>query len=459
MTQCPKFETRPSLFRVSDLGLDSNFSSGLSLRAEGGYRVSDLAGLCALWLFFFPFECSAQSTAALPLDGWYRTGRYMPVRIEAPATITVTANGAVPTEWHSSSTASAIIPILMFATDVRQLRIDGSPLPGDPPLRPLSSHQQLVAVAGSGDRLATKLFPGESIVTVHLDPLDPLPGAELAWQTLDALIVDGPWPGAFDVRKLPGLLAGGTEIAVRSTDRPDDALPWESIDGGWVLRPPIAGPLGCDGSDAAYLPWSAWHPDLPFSVRLQVVLAGVLFSLAVLACLLLPRAFSLPAIAAATLCAIIAIGYWQSRSPKIFRAQGNVVVEGQPLHQTDRWQFLTSRQSAVGEMDCTGESWPVFADSSQPVHLNMCLNWNGGAGRFTFQLPAEGKLAFILRSIRPGQPHSPPIAPGDQESPMAGIARALYLQNREKADVESGQKWNADDPAPTWPTVHVRGGY
>jgi hypothetical protein len=411
-----------------------------------------------LWFILFPSPSAAQFAGALPLEGWYRTGRYMPVRVEPSAAVTITADGAVPSRWHQSSGAPVIVPLLIFANDAGHLRIDGSPLPGDPPLRPLSSHQQLVAVAGGGDRLAAKLFPGETIVTLHVDPLDPLPGAELAWQMLDALIVDGPWPGSFDVRKLPGLLAGGTEVAVHSPDRPDDGLPWESIDGGWVLRPGIAGPLGCDGSDAAYLPWSAWHPDLPAAVRVQIVLAGILFSVAVLACLLLPRRYSKAAIAAFTTCAVIAIGYWQSQTPKLFRARGDVVFEGQALGQTDRWQFLTSRQSVAGEIECSGESWPVFADPSQGALLNMCLDWNGGGGRFTFQLPSQGKLAFFSRTIRPLPLTPPASASGDEESPMAGIARALYLQNHEKADVETGQKWNADDPAPTWPTVHVRAG-
>ena len=188
--------------------------------------------LCALW---FLLLCSAsisfaQSSSTLPLDGWYRTGRYMPVRIAhaelaAASTITkVIADGAVPLECDASGNTSTIAPLLIFANDAGRLRIDGSPLPGDPPLCPLSFHQQLVAVAGSGDRLAAKLFPGDSIVTIHLDPLDPLPGPELAWQTLDALILDGPWPGSFDVHKLPALLAGGTEIAVRMRDRPDRSV-------------------------------------------------------------------------------------------------------------------------------------------------------------------------------------------------------------------------------------------
>jgi hypothetical protein len=448
MIQCPKFKIKRPAFRAWDLGFDSDF----------GFRISDLAGLCALCLFLFPFPSAAQSTAILPLEGWYRTGRYMPVRIDLPGPVTISADGAVPSQFHSSSSsASAIVPLLIFATEARQLRIDGSPLPGDPPLRPLSSHQQLVAVAGTGDRLAAKMFPGESILTIHVDPLDPLPGPELAWQTLDALIVDGPWPGSFDSRKLPGLLAGGTEVALHSPNRPDDALPWEPIDGGWVLRPSIAGPLGCDGSDAAYLPWSAWHPDLPAAVRFQVVLAGVLFSLAVLACLLLPRRFLIHAVAAATICAIVAIECWQSRTPKLFLAQGSVMIEGQPLLQTDRWQFLTSRQSTAGEIECTGECWPVFAESSQPTESSICLSWNGAEGRFTFRLPAQGKFAFFSKALRP-QPISPVASgSGDQESPMAGLGRALYLQNHEKLDVEPGQKWNADDPAPTWPTVHVRG--
>ena len=213
--------------------------------------------------------------------------------------------------------------------------------------------------------------------------------------------------------------------------------------------------MGCDGTDAAYVPWAAWHPDLPGPVRLQVVLAGVLFSLSALACLLLPRILSLPAIAIAVFVAIIAIGWWQFRSPQSFLAQGSVIVEDAKLRQTDRWQFITSRQSASSQFDCAGETWPIFADSSQALRENMALNWKDGTGRFTFRLPPDGKLAFVSRTIHPQSAKSPVIASANTQSPMADIARSLYMRDHEQQIIEPGGNWTTTDASPTWAAVHL----
>jgi hypothetical protein len=405
----------------------------------------------------------AQSIGSLPLEGWYRAGRYMPVRVEGNGPsgnwlTAITADGAVPVEWEGGTGASAIVPLLTFTNTVGPLRLDGSPLTGASPLRALSSHQQLVAVAGTGDRLAQKLFPGESIVSVHVDPLDPLPGPAIAWQTLDALIVDGPWPRGLNLLKVPGLLAGGTEIAVRGADRPGGGLPWEQIDGGWVLRPAIAGPMGCDGNEAAYEPWGAWHPDLPGRVRGRVVLAGVLFSVAVLGCLLLPRKWSCVAIGMVMAFAMIAIGFWRSGMPRWSVAQGILVVEQSSAVQEDRWRFVTARQATRCGFEVEGAAWPVFADSMQPVQLGMTLKWKDGAGRFEFKLPAEGRLAFVSRAIHPQATPAPSGSSDEADTPMAGIARTLYVTDHERMSVENGSAWNAMDDSPTWAGVRVQVG-
>lgn len=386
----------------------------------------------------------------------------MPVRVAGttPASdSTIAADGAVPTQFESTASTATIVPLLIFGTDVNELSVDNVSITPPPALRPLASHQQLVAVAGGGDRLAAKMFPGESIVTIHVDPLDPLPGPPLAWQTLDALIVDGPWPGSFDVHKLPALLAGGTEVAVHSQDRPADLLPWESIDGGWVLRPLIAGPMGCDGNEQAYVPTLGWHPDLPGPVRVRVILAGVLFSLAVLACLLLPSRFMLTGIMLATVLALITIGAWQENSAVICCARGSIALDAKALLQSDRWQFIAARQSTGATCDCIGETWPVFADPSQAKSVNVALHWNGDAGRFSFDLPANGKLAFVSRMLQPQSAASTAGTAIQPDSPMADLARALYLHGREQITQEPAPPWNADDTAPVWPAVQIAPNY
>jgi hypothetical protein len=405
----------------------------------------------------------AQSSGSLPLEGWYRAGRYMPVRLDGnglsgAGVKTIAADGAVPVECEGSG-GSEIVPLLIFTSTAGPLRIESSSVADAPPLRALSSHQQLVAVAGTGDRLAEKLFPGESIVTVHVDPLNPLPGPAIAWQTLDALIVDGPWPAGLDLGKVPALLAGGTQIAVQSVNRPQGALPWEAIDGGWVLRPAIAGPMGCDGNDAAYESWGAWHPDLPGKVRGRVVLAGLLFSLIALGCFLLPAKWVTPAIVIAVAGAMICIAWWRSSFPGAFVARGSVIVAGSAIEQEDRWQFVTVPQPATRAMDCGGEMWPVFADASQAGQVGMTLKWEDGAGRFDFALPMNGRLAFMSRTL-----HSAPTPPATEESaqaqtqtqtPMSAIARDIYQRAHERVTVERAAGWDATADSPEWAGVRI----
>jgi hypothetical protein len=445
----PKIPNQPPA--ISGLGFDSDF----------GFRISDLATILVALLSISVVaqsSCFAQAAPALPLEGWYRTGRYMPVRLNRGQS-KITASGAVSTDRDAIETTPTIVPVLIFTSNVSDLRIDGSPPNGAASLRPLSSRQQLVAVAGSGDRLAAKLFPGESIVTVHVDPLDPLPGPELAWQTLDALILDAPWPGSFDPHKIPNLLAGGTEIAVRSLDRPDNTLPWEAIDGGWVLRPFIAGPIGCDGNLEAYSPVSGWHPDLPESTRLQTVVVAVLFSIAILACLLLPATWRLTAMGIATAAAALAVDGWRTHSPALFTGTGSVIIHSAPVLQSDHWEFIAARNAATGTCDFTTETWPIFADPSQALASNISLQWKGTAGQLKFDLPPDGKLAFVSRTLQPPSASAtttPTIGqPVLTETPMTAIARALYLHPHDQETTEAGDPWDATAPAPSWPTAHA----
>ena len=404
--------------------------------------------LCALCFLFSP-ACFGQINA-LPLEGWYRPGRYIPVRVPT-GTARISADGAVPTELYSTA-SSAIVPLLTCSSGVARLKIDDS-RPLDAQLRPLSSHQQIVAVAGGADQLARKLFPGETIVTIHVDPLDPLPGPALAWQSLDTLIIDGPWPGGLDLKKLPQLLAGGTQIAVTSPNRPDPILPWESIDGGWVLRPPIVGPEGCDGNDAVYAPLAAWHPDLSAASRSRIVLAGVLFSLATMTGLLVPRRFALPFCAVLTGVMVAAIGLWRGGSPAAFRAQGTVIVG----RQTDRWQFIAAGQAVSTKyetvQETAQETWPIFADAQQANRSGVMLHWTDDSTRFTFALPQDGMLAFVSRSIE--SPEETPALSAQVQSPMTAIARSLYSRGKEQITVYPGEAWEPNASAPIWPAVRV----
>ncbi len=401
----------------------------------------------------------AQTKVTLPLEGWYRIGRYVPMRVEGAEGqhVAMCATGAVPTILDSPSASSFIAPLLTYGNLGSGLTLNGRSIATVPPLRPLASHQQLVLVAGDGgDRLAKHLFPGESIVSLHVSPDSPLPGPPVAWQSVDAVIITTAWPAGINTRAIPALLAGGMQIAVASATQPDMIFPWESIEGGWVLRPPIAGPLGCDGSDDAYLPAAGWHPDLPASVRMQVVLAGGLIAMAFIAARMLPSRATMPAMAVVTTGACVAIALWQSHQSVLFEARGDVKVESQSILQTDHWRFFAARAPASGECDCSGITWPICANTTQPGTQNVTLHWEEDRGWFTFSLPTDGRIALLTRDMLPREANGESTGGRSFDSPMAGLARSLYRHGRESISLEGGSGWSADASGPVWATARVK---
>jgi hypothetical protein len=222
------------------------------------------------------------------------------------------------------------------------------------------------------------LFPNAKVFPVLLDQTDPLRDGPTAYQTLDAIIIDDPWPGGLRVAALPDLLAGGTVVAVRTRERPDSVLPWEPLADGWVLRPHLAGPMGCDGDESGYAPASSWHPDWPARLRQQVLFAGVLFSLAAGACLLLRGRRAVAALIAISILTSAVVLVWHRHHPAVFEATGSIIVDAPPWLQRDLWTYITAAEPATARIACDGITWPIFADPSQSLRLHV--SWRRGRG-------------------------------------------------------------------------------
>src|SRR5690348_13227570 len=81
----------------------------------------------------------ADVSVSLPLQGYFRPGRYMPVHVQSRgegAPLVLAADGAVPTEYRPSGNADLVIPWLVISDSPRDVRWPGGGN-ANVPLRPL----------------------------------------------------------------------------------------------------------------------------------------------------------------------------------------------------------------------------------------------------------------------------------------------------------------------------------
>ena len=164
---------------------------------------------------------------SLPLDGYFRPGAYMPViRRAGPSLIRA---DVVTTQ----SISDGVVPVFVFSALTDHVECGDTKLS----LHVLADDQRLVGCATHDDAVIAMLFPKLHIVTIDLDPGDTLPGWPIAWDSLDAVIVD-----SIDSSKAMELVGMGMTVIVRSDSRPDTMFPWKRVLDAWVLRPVSAPP-------------------------------------------------------------------------------------------------------------------------------------------------------------------------------------------------------------------------
>src|SRR5947209_4611739 len=105
----------------------------------------------------------------MPLEGYYRPGRFMPVRVKVQGernSILLRATGAMPTSLLRSGDGEAIAPWLMVESSVHgaQWLAGGKDHPIEPDLHSLNDNEKLVGAAGVESRLADTIFPGFKVI-------------------------------------------------------------------------------------------------------------------------------------------------------------------------------------------------------------------------------------------------------------------------------------------------------
>jgi len=400
---------------------------------------------------------AAQVSVSLPLNGYYRPGKYMPVRVsaafaDAPAgdAITLSGNGIVPTVLPlSGGRAEAVVPVLALTPTAGPLlwaRGNSSPQPAGRALRPIDEGERLVGVASGEPPPLEAMFPEQAAVSVALDRHRPLPGAAEAWGSLDEVCLDE-LPAGLPIGEL---LAGGMAVAVRSSRAPDSRWRWRRDGDWWTLRPQLLGPRTCL-TEAAYLPTYSWAAGRPAWFRRQVVAFAVLFCIAILAALLWRSRWSLAVIALACAASAAGVTWWSRRQSPLLRQGGSILVISPSMQQQDRWTYLTTPSPTNAVLPVEGVTWPVLAGAhqAQELHLSLRCAPDGGPDHLAVELAADHRVAFLSRNVSPTARKEIPA--NQAASPLAALVRNVYLTS---GTARWGQLAAGED-AESWPTIII----
>ncbi|HEV8604734.1 MAG TPA: hypothetical protein VGQ99_05180 [Tepidisphaeraceae bacterium] len=389
--------------------------------------------LCILMLL--PARAMAAVEVTLPLAGYWRPGRYVPVRVEAREAGTVVeigGEGVVRTRLPlADGRADVIVPLLVMSEP------GGI---GGRAWRQLGPEQRLVGFTTIDIPFAQGLFPGDSIVPIQLAAADPLPGAAVAWETLDAVVLDNTVANIPE-QKLRELGSCGVIVARRP---------------GEVNRPNIIGPRAAAEDLAAFAPVQGWAADWPKAFRRGVLLCAVAFSIVALGVGLMR--FRHSAVVLVLLCAGASGGlwmWWRSR-PAVLTRCGAIVCRDGALAQRDLWVYQATASGSDSRMSWAEVMRPYFEsrmdrDAMRPV---LVCGEDGMPREFEFHLMVGQKVGFLMRSIVA----APQGALREQvSSPLERLAKRMYLREGVKVVGESDSMLRLELPkyGEQWPTVVI----
>ena len=401
-------------------------------------KYARLAGLaCLAILFSLPLHAQDAVRINLPLEGFYRPGKYIPIAIQARIPggheLEITADGVMPVRIQlNGGVASGVVPLLVLdqprrpSWEVR--RADGTRLQAgriDAQWRRLEPTQRLAASATGDISPARQLLGSSPIIPIRLDNLDPLTTPAAAWECLSALILDSTTNA--DIALQDFLNAG---VPVISLTRPNTKAPWTPIGSVWVARHAAIGPTASADWPAALSAVQGWQADWPAALRTRIILYAAAFSLLALAATLLRRRWISTAtivLLSISTCAGLFM-WWKSRSPVLAR-QGTIIVTSDPngFAQYDSWSFLASARATTAQYPWDGGTRAFFESPSERKAANLHLQCDSSGFPLDFHLRlAPGlKVAFLSRTIAPA-PNLSNLAPRTSPELSLHVTR-LYL--------------------------------
>ena len=370
------------------------------------------------------------ATIDLPLQGYYRVGRYMPVHVTAEGCqkLRVEGDGVMPLVIEARGNAiDAVFPLLIVSRPMALVVSDDQGRTQTFPLRveELTANQRLVGTVGL--RGLPPKFAGEGVIAIPLSESEPIRGAPIAWETLDAVVCDGRIPGANDNIYRP-LLGSGVTFAVQAETAPDRDWPWRK-DGTWqVLDRGGVGPTSGLASEAAYRASAGWRPGVPSVIRNLVLAAAVVMTILLLGATLLGRRWAIMAVIALSLIATAGIGIAASKQSIVRTVWGTVAIVDEPTVQIDMWSWHTAPRHAHANIDWLGNTRPILQSPEQIKRQHIELEcFHNGFGRMLMArlgphevLPTLSKNVYVEKFQL--------STDNATDSPLHGIVRDQYLR-------------------------------
>jgi hypothetical protein len=372
----------------------------------------------AIIAIFFSAGVGFAQTISAPLHGYFHPGRAMPVMCNFGAggePVVIAQDGAITTQVFGAPNSSAVAPWLVFDSEARGGNLD---------LRALDDSDVLVADATDDPLLAGSLFPGRRVVTAPLDPVNPIIGPAMAWETLDALLVTPIGLANIPEPKLRELWALGVTIAVSGGAKPAADLPWQNQSGCWIA--PAKSPLPAQVNPDVYAPTLQWVGGKSFANRINSVLLAAIF--AILLCgICLSYSRAVPLFAAGLTVVFMTFAYWNNqRFSSVSSAQGIVQIDlGRSWNIDDVWTYLRSHRDAQFDLPLSGSVHPIMMETAQWDQANLVLTCasDGSPVALHGRLNADEPIALLTRRLA----RENSLAGGPVDSPLhLLIAPTLY---------------------------------
>lgn len=373
----------------------------------------------ALLLFLLGARSSLCAQVTLPLQGYYRPDHFMPVHASGPATFT--GEGIFPTTVNDSHPST--IPVLIHGRPRELNQTGGSPAL---PLRPVREDERLVASTSFMPAFASDLFPDKKTIGIRLSDNDPLPGPVVAWEMLDAIILNAQEMALLGTDRQGALLGAGVLLAVTDGAAPPDTVwPWKRQGPLWLLRHTPLGPGSALVNERVYTPANAWKPEWAPAMRAQVLGGGVLLGIAAVALTLWRSRATVLAIVLLSFVTCLAAVAWRGARGTVHIAGGDVVVNVDALVQRDTWVYERARANGVRRVRWDGLTRPVFASGTQLAEASLRLVVeDDGTLSFEYHARRGQTVAFMHRQVRPKAEAEQPAR--HATLPMNDLVNAMY---------------------------------
>ena len=456
------------------------FEASPSPSARSTSRIRSTLFYCLLSIACcaFPPISPAEESVTLPLNGYYHPGKYMPVHVVmqpmAPGEGNVRLFAGAGSVWTyvrlDGGRVDVTVPWMIVDARAQQLSWHVSPRPHSvdvaAALRPLGEHDRLVGWAGvdpvAATEAAQRLFPGDHLILMPLDPLQPISGSAAAWDTLDAVVLDPAAAELVGEPRFAGLIAEGVAFVVRA-DIPAPFPRWTwKLTGNWyVIQLHPAGPSAVVYNEAEYAPVSSWVQGWSTEMRHGVMLAGAGFSAVILLLALWHPRFS---VALAVIVSLFFLGgfeYFRDHHRPGQTVGGKIRIVTPTITQDDDWAYQSSHQTTYSNIRWVDTTRIMFSSAAQLDRLDarvVCFA-NGDPDYLFFNLPANVKVALLSRRCGP---QAPTIAPTPATTtPLIDLAKNLYLRAGDEIIGEFPSApliGEAYAPIKQWPALVIKRG-